>query len=195
MCMVLVVVTMITNTSTVKAATNISTTVTCEHDHHHHGHDHGHSHSHEHGAVAIERTIGRKMLAISEIALNDFLDIAAFLVIGAALAALVRTILPTSKMELISAYQSPSIFGMMLFAMLLSLCSEADAFVAANFGTMSVASKLAFMLIGPMLDCKLFIMYRWVFRKEIVTRLVASLIVLVAVIAHIVAAVSYFIPK
>ena len=48
---------------------------------------------------------------------------------------------------------------MMGLAILLCICSEADAFVAASFTNMPAASKLAFLVLGPMLDLKLYLMY------------------------------------
>ena len=44
---------------------------------------------------------------------------------------------------------------MMLLAFVLSLCSEADAFVASTFLLQfSGASVLAFLITGPMIDIK-----------------------------------------
>ena len=37
---------------------------------------------------------------------------------------------------------------MMVFAFVVTLCSEADAFVAANFTTLRPAAKLAFLVLG-----------------------------------------------
>jgi uncharacterized membrane protein YraQ (UPF0718 family) len=39
--------------------------------------------------------------------------------------------------------------GMMLLAVLLSVCSEADAFVAASFAMVPKAAQLAFLALGP----------------------------------------------
>ena len=60
-----------------------------------------------------------------------------------------------------------AILMMMGFAFLFCLCSEADAFVAANFQPINAwppAAKLAFLVLGPMLDIKLYLMYTRVFR-------------------------------
>ena len=61
-------------------------------------------------------------------------------------------------------------------AVLLNLCSEADAFVAASFRSSLVplSAQLAFMVLGPMLDIKLIAMYLKVFRR----RAIAALVVL-----------------
>lgn len=161
----------------------------CDHEgeHHHHLHDHhehehhGHAHGEPHHAPAGRPLLDR-LSAIAEIALGDFLDIAAFLVLGAALAAAVGTALPRDQLDGMARYQAASVGGMMLLAFVLSLCSEADAFVAANFVSFSMGAKLAFLVLGPMLDIKLFIMYRWVFQPRGVWTIVAVVIAMVFVI-------------
>jgi uncharacterized membrane protein YraQ (UPF0718 family) len=61
---------------------------------------------------------------------------------------------------------------MMLLAVLMCLCSEADAFVAASFTEMSFAAKLSFLVLGPMLDLKLLMMYTRVFRPRLIAIIV-----------------------
>ncbi len=39
--------------------------------------------------------------------------------------------------------------------MVLAICSEADAFVAASLTQFSLTARLAFMVVGPMVDVKL----------------------------------------
>jgi uncharacterized membrane protein YraQ (UPF0718 family) len=141
---------------------------------HHHHHDHDgpcdHDHGHSHGAVEppARRTLLQRLQGIAEIAMGDFIDIAAFLVIGALLAAAISTSLPRATVESLASQRELSIVAMMGLAVVLSLCSEADAFVSANFGALSTGSKLAMIVLGPMLDVKLFIMYRWVFTSRMV---------------------------
>ena len=152
-------------------------------DQHHHDHEHHAGHDHHHGPTATAATKPRSLLdrltAIADIALGDFIDIMAFLVIGAALAAFVRNIITQSVFEQLAAYPHFLIAGMMCLAIALALCSEADAFVAANIGVQSVGAKLAFLVLGPMLDVKLYIMYRWVFTPKAVRVIVATLLIMV----------------
>jgi hypothetical protein len=62
---------------------------------------------------------------------------------------------------------------MMILAVALNLCSEADAFVAASFRSSPVplSAQLAFMILGPMLDIKLILMYLKVFRIRAIAAL------------------------
>jgi len=50
---------------------------------------------------------------------------------------------------------------------ILSICSEADAFVAASFQvSLPLSAQMGFMVLGPMLDLKLIFMYFGIFRKR-----------------------------
>ena len=56
------------------------------------------------------------------------------------------------------------------FAFILSLCSTSDAFIASTLNMFSKASRLAFLVFGPMVDVKLIFMYSSVFRSRFVAR-------------------------
>jgi uncharacterized membrane protein YraQ (UPF0718 family) len=148
---------------------------------------------------------------ITSTALNDFVDIMAFLILGAAIAAGGRLILapsshtapppasstqdqaagsvpkgqtPTAAEKLIKDNPPLAILLMMGMAVLFCLCSEADAFVAANFQPLWLwppASKLAFLVLGPMFDLKLYLMYTRVFRTRLIFTIVLSVVVQVFV--------------
>ncbi len=120
---------------------------------------------------------------ITKTALHDFVDIMAFLVLGSILAAGGKYAMRESKLE--EFFQdSPvvAILLMMSFAILFCLCSEADAFVAANFPAFwPPASKLAFLVLGPMLDLKLYLMYTRVFRTRLIFTIISSVVIQVFV--------------
>lgn len=114
-----------------------------------------------------------RLSRISETALHDVMDIAVFLLLGAALAAVVRIfVLPDQVQEFSRNMPYLAIPVMMLLAVVLCLCSEADAFVAASFTELSVSSKLAFLVLGPMFDIKLLLMYTRVFKPRLIATLV-----------------------
>jgi uncharacterized protein len=97
-------------------------------------------------------------------ALEDFLSVGHYLVIGAFIAALAQTYIERSSFLALAGVPALSVVIMMALAILLNLCSEADAFIAASFrGLMPVSAQMAFMLIGPMFDLKLLLMYQGVF--------------------------------
>jgi len=125
---------------------------------------------------------------IAETALHDFVDVMVFLILGALLAALSREIIDREKLEIWARnYPAASILVMMGLAIALCICSQADAFVAASYVSLRPASKLAFLVLGPMLDFKLYSMYTRVFRPRLIWTIVGSVVVqvfLYALITH-----------
>jgi uncharacterized membrane protein YraQ (UPF0718 family) len=130
---------------------------------------------------AQPRTLWSSLSNITETALHDFIDIMAFLVLGAFLASLGRLIVPLIGLESVIR-QAPilAIPVMMGLAIIFCICSEADAFVAANMQPAylwPLASKLAFLVLGPMLDFKLYFMYTRVFRQRLIFTIILSVVI------------------
>ncbi|HEY5894727.1 MAG TPA: permease [Chthoniobacterales bacterium] len=130
-------------------------------------------------AISAEKpSVGQKLLAALRTACGDFLDVAFYLVLGAAITAVFNTavsreqvILPLASNVWFATYALTALAG------LLSLCSTSDAFVAANFVAFPLAAKLAFMVFGPMMDLKLLFLYSLVFRKRFTVALAVALFV------------------
>ncbi len=90
------------------------------------------------------------------------------------LAAGLQTFIAQSSLLAIGSGPVLSVLVMLAVAILLSICSTVDAFVALGFmGTFSFGSVLSFLVFGPMVDIKSVIMYLQVFRRRSVTYLVA----------------------
>ena len=119
--------------------------------------------------------LGVKAVLAVRHAAGDFFDIGQFLVIGAFIAALLQTLVPRQIFAAAVGTPGFSILLMMIMAVVLNLCSEADAFVAASFRSSRVplSAQLAFMILGPMLDIKLILMYLKVFRIRAIAALTA----------------------
>ena len=134
-----------------------------------------------------KRPISQRIKNISETALHDFIDIMVFLILGSCLAALAKSQITPDRVELLSqSYPAITIAGMLILAVVMCLCSEADAFVAASFTTMHPSAKLAFLVLGPMFDFKLLLMFTRVFRKKIIVTIVVSVFVQVFIYSLIV---------
>ncbi len=102
----------------------------------------------------------RRILSALEHAANDFLLVSQFLIIGAFFAAVSQALISRQTFVDLANTPAVTILLMMTLAIVLNLCSEADAFVAASFRTtMPFSAQLAFMVLGPMLDLKLVAMY------------------------------------
>jgi len=98
------------------------------------------------------------------LAAGDFLEIGATLVVGTALAALVNSGFHRAAMEPFAANRFSAVGSMSVLAFGLNLCSEADAFVATSFYAFPLAAKMAFLVLGPMLDVKLIVMFTTLFK-------------------------------
>jgi uncharacterized membrane protein YraQ (UPF0718 family) len=137
-------------------------------------------------APEAKRSLWQRLSNISDTALHDFIDITVFLIMGALLSAFMREIVSQEMISNLSRNHAVLSIGlMMLLAVLLCLCSEADAFVAASFVTMRPAAKLAFLVLGPMLDLKLYLMYTRVFRPRLIYTIFLSVIVQVFVYSYV----------
>ena len=128
---------------------------------------------------AVRKPLWQRLDAISATALHDFMDITVFLTLGALLAALAKVVITPDDIQQLSR-EMPflAIPAMMALAVVLCLCSEADAFVAASFTEMSLSSKMAFLVLGPMLDLKLLLMYTRVFRLRLIATIVTCTVLL-----------------
>lgn len=86
---------------------------------------------------------------------RDFLDSGRYLIAGISVAALVRSFLPSDILMRSLQHPMSAIGTGTASAYLLSLCSEADAFVARSiFIPGSYPAALAFLILGPMIDLK-----------------------------------------
>lgn len=146
-----------------------------------HGHNHDHAHDHHHE----EQSFLQKIRSLIVHAGLEFLDMGKFLIIGALCAAIFKILLPETIMTILTSNLLMSIAGMMILAILLSICSEADAFVAASFQAFPDGAKLAFVGIGPMVDLKLIGMYAVTFRRRMVFALVLGPSLLIFILSWI----------
>jgi uncharacterized protein len=122
------------------------------------------------GSIGIY--LSSRLLHTLHHAADDFFEVGKFLVIGSFIAALLRSMVPISVFDTMIASPWLAILLMMILAVSLNLCSEADAFIAASFSTVLPGSaQLAFMVLGPMLDIKLLLMYLPVFKKRVIITL------------------------
>ena len=142
------------------------------------GHDHSQD-AHDHGPEASPATWKRVVHGLQHAA-DDFLYVGQFLVVGAFIAALSQTLVKREAFLALAETPSMGIGLMMGLAVILNLCSEADAFVAASFrGAIPDSAQLAFLVLGPMLDLKLIAMYLSFVRRNAVIIMAALMCALV----------------
>lgn len=128
-------------------------------------------------------SFSQKLRSALHCATADFIDVAIYLVIGSAIAAVFNTGLDRAVIESWASSPASAIRLMMLAAILLCLCSTSDAFIAATLTSFPAASKLSFMVLGPMFDLKLLFLYLAVFEKKFVARLGFTLVILIGILS------------
>jgi uncharacterized membrane protein YraQ (UPF0718 family) len=127
----------------------------------------GNAHTYEEPGRALKSTAFVEHLAA------DFFFMGKFVIAGAALAALLQTAIPQSLVSGVARTPLLGSLALMGIAFVLSLCSEADAFVAVSFTPFPIGSQLAFLVFGPVVDAKLAFLYSATFKRRFVPRLLA----------------------
>lgn len=104
------------------------------------------------------------------------------LVIGSALAGAVQVLVPRDLLLAIGSNPALSIIAMIALAIVVSICSNVDAFFALSFAsTFTPGSLVAFLLVGPLVDLKMLALLRTTFRGRVLAGLVV--IVILAAVA------------
>jgi uncharacterized protein len=101
---------------------------------------------------------------------HDVMHAGGFLVVGAAAAATINVLVPQAWLQGVAGNPVLSVLALAVLAVLLSICSEADAFVAASLSQFSLTSRLVFLTVGPMVDLKLISMQTGVFGRRFAWR-------------------------
>lgn len=110
-----------------------------------------------HGEERLGPSRRGRLEAVRASMVADLLDAGGFLVLGAMAAAALKVLVPEGALAGLA--EAPVLAGLAMaaLAILLSLCSEADAFVAASFAV-PASAQLVFLVVGPMIDLKLLAM-------------------------------------
>lgn len=137
----------------------------------------GGDHEHFHGGRPLKR-VGNAL----RVAVKDFLDVMVYFILGVAIASIFSTSINQEIIMPLALNDWLAVSSLMGFAVILSLCSTSDAFIAATFVAFPFVAKLAFLVLGPMLDLKMLFMYSAVFKKRFVIGLAVGLFVLIGLI-------------
>ncbi|MEV0392550.1 permease [Polymorphospora rubra] len=114
---------------------------------------------------------------------HDVVHAGGFLVLGAMAAACINVLVPERWLQLVADNPFLSVLVLALLAVLLSICSEADAFVAASLSQFSLTSRLVFLVVGPMVDLKLVSMQAGVFGRRFAFRFAPATFAVAVVVA------------
>lgn len=112
---------------------------------------------------------------------REFLNLAVLLILGSLIAATVQTLLPRSLLLAVGGAPTLSILSLMLMAVVISVCSSVDAFLALGFAAqITPGALLAFLVLGPVVDLKLLGLFGVIMRPKAIaiTAIGASVVVL-----------------
>ena len=101
---------------------------------------------------------------------HDTVHAGGFLVVGGLTAAVLNVTVPRSWLNTVADQPVLAVLTLAVLAVVLSICSEADAFVAASLTQFSLTARLAFLVVGPMIDVKLFAMQAGTFGRGFALR-------------------------
>lgn len=120
-------------------------------------------------------------------ALGDLLDMLRYLIVGASLAALIQVFLPNTLILQMASNAWLAVPVAMLLAVVMSICSTVDAFVALSLvGSFSPIALMAFLVFGPIIDLKSIPMFAAIFGWRAMPQFVAMIAGLTIVLCGVV---------
>lgn len=122
-------------------------------------------------------------------ATHDLTHAGGWLVVGAVVAAAFQTWIPVAWIDTLAGNAVLAVLTLAVLAVVLSICSEADAFIAASFNRFPAAAQLTFLVVGPVADLKLIAMHAGVYGRRFAVRFAPVAIVTAVLCAVTTAAV------
>jgi uncharacterized protein len=113
---------------------------------------------------------GSRATVLLATAQHDLLHAGGFLIVGAATAATLQTVVPRAALDAVAGAGPLSVVALAVLAVVMAICSEADAFIAASLTQFSLTGRLAFMVVGPMVDVKLIALQAGTFGRRFAVR-------------------------
>jgi uncharacterized membrane protein YraQ (UPF0718 family) len=154
---------------------------------HHQGHHHDHDHVHTHESEAKKRKWTHQMRHLLQHSIDEFFDTGRYLIIGGLIAAAMQTYLPTGMMLTLGSTKFLAVLVMLVLALTMSLCSEADAFIGSSLLSLFGAGPVVgFLVFGPMVDIKNLLMMKRYFTGRFIATMVGLIAVVVSIYAWVV---------
>ncbi|MFW5827931.1 MAG: permease [Alkalispirochaeta sp.] len=150
------------------------------------GHTHGHPHVHPHPFDTLRVRRAHPVSDVVNATLHEFLEVTRYFVVGAILSSLLQVAVPPEAFTRLSSSLVVAALAMIALAFILSVCSEADAFLGKAFlPLMPAPAVIAFLVFGPMMDLKNAAMLRGVITGKQLAGLTALLTGLVVAMAAV----------
>lgn len=117
----------------------------------------------------------------------DMFDVVKYLMFGSLIASFVQVLLPRNILNLFNSNEMLTIFILMLFAYLISLCSTSDSFVGKSLlSSFTQSSIVAYLLLGPMIDIKNTIVLLGNYKKSFVITLIFLIFIIIFISSFLV---------
>ena len=127
-----------------------------------------------------KRCLKNDLLFIIKNTTYDLFDVVKYLMFGALIASFIQVLLPRNILNLFNNNEMLSIFILMSFAYLISLCSTSDSFVGKSLlSSFTQSSILAYLLLGPMIDIKNTIVLLGNYKKSFVVTLIFLIFIVI----------------
>lgn len=124
---------------------------------------------------------GRGWAVFAETARHDLVAAGGFLVLGALVTATLAVLVPPAWTGALAGRMVLAVAVLAVLAVVLALCSEADAFVAASLSALPLLPRLVFLVVGPAVDVKLVALQAGTFGRAFALRFApATFVVAVA---------------
>ena len=142
--------------------------------------DNCHHHEHKH-------TLKNDLLSIVKHTAIDAFEVVKYLMFGALIASLVQVLLPRDMLMMFNNNKVLSIFVLMMFAYLISLCSTSDSFIGKSLlSSFSKTSIMAYLLLGPMIDIKNTFVLLGNYKKSFVITLITLIFIIIFICSLVV---------
>lgn len=136
-----------------------------------------------------DHTHSRSLSGMLAHAAEELIEMSRWLILGALLAATLQTFVPQSTLLSIGNGPILSVLVLMLLALVLSVCSTVDAFLAlALSATFGPGALIAFLVFGPMIDIKSTLLFLTTLSPRAVVwiiMLVAPLVAMAGIVINI----------
>ncbi|MBF0727707.1 permease [Enterococcus gallinarum] len=147
----------------------------------------GHHHGHAHDTGSEKRKWFHQIRHLLQHSIDEFFDTGRYLIIGGLIAAAMQTYLPTGMMLTLGSTKFLAVLVMLVLALTMSLCSEADAFIGSSLLSLFGAGPVVgFLVFGPMVDIKNLLMMKRYFTGRFIATMVGLIAVVVSIYAWVV---------
>lgn len=146
-------------------------------------------HDHDHKAEGTKFLFSKRFFTFFN---QEMQSMFSLLVFGAFIASLTQIWIPRDVLLSLNSEPVLAITAMMVLAVIISVCSTVDAFIALGFAqTFSSGAVLSFLLYGPMIDIKAISMLSTTFTVGFITRVVIAVTLLTYIFTLFVTAIGY----